>query len=289
MQKYSKVLRFGKQGTKQTIEGNPEVVIMEKLDGANASFKRGEYGTLKCFSRNNELDEHDTLRGFYTWAQETINPDDLLPGEIYFGEWLVRHKIDYGDNEKQFYLFDIFSEETEQYLSFDYVKYEARELGINLAPVFYEGPFQSMEHVESFVGQSKLGEVGEGVVLKNHAYTDRFGNQVFTKIVSDQFAEKSNQKKHKPQKQPDQLDRFIDEYLTKPRVEKMVAKLVDEGVIDEQYGIEDTGTVLKNSASRMADDIIEEEYEDITKVIRKKVGKKYPQVVREVLSQRKEQ
>jgi len=283
MKKYSKVVRHGKKGTHLTIEGNPEVVIMEKLDGANASFKK-EDGVIKCFSRNNEVNEENNLRGFYEWVQENINPQDLKDDAIYFGEWMVKHSIDYPQEVYQnFYLFDVYDEEFEQYIEFKFVKKEAKRLGLNLVPVFYEGEFQSLDHVNSFVGQSNLGDIGEGVVLKNYNYRDKHGGQVFTKIVSDGFAEKAKTKKQKLPQNSNELDDFVDTYLTNARVEKMLNKLVDEGVIDQEYGIEDTGTILKNSGSRIIDDILEEEMDSLIKIVKKKIGKKYPQKVKEVI------
>ena len=49
MKKYNKVVRQGQRGTHLTIQEGSKVIIMEKLDGANASFKK-ENGILKCFS-----------------------------------------------------------------------------------------------------------------------------------------------------------------------------------------------------------------------------------------------
>ena len=284
MKKYTKVVRHGKKDTELTVGANANVVIMEKLDGANASFKNDD-GALTCFSRNQQLGANETLRGFVHYAQANVNPHDLMDGCIYFGEWLVKHKIDYGENANEFYLFDVYSETLGKYLPFEVVKAEADRLNLKLVPVFYEGQYQNEEHAQSFVGKSMLATEGEGIVIKNHDYKDKHGNQLFTKLVSDKFSEMEVPKKKKQQNNPDWLDGFVDAYLTKARVEKTIHKLVDEGVIDENYGIEDTGTVLKNSAGTITDDILEEEYEALTKLVRKKVGKKYPEKVREVLSE----
>ncbi|MEM5599320.1 RNA ligase family protein [Niallia circulans] len=37
----------------------------------------------------------------------------------------------------QFYLFDIYDEDTERYIKFDLVEKQAEKLGLNLCPVFY--------------------------------------------------------------------------------------------------------------------------------------------------------
>lgn len=281
MKKYMDVVRHGKSGTYLTIEGSPYIIVQEKLDGANASFKR-EGDQILCFSRNTQLDESNTLRGFSVWVHKTFKPEDLVEGSIYFGEWLVRHKLDYGENENKFYLFDIYDTETERYISFDLVKHQAEKLGISTVPVFYEGQFQSLEHIQSFVGKSMLGEIGEGVVVKNVAYENKYGNQQFTKIVSDQFAEVAKVKKQTV-KTDDPLTEFINSTVNKARVSKIIHKLVDENILNEDYSIKDMGVILKNTGSKVFDDVVKEELDELLKVLRGKVGKKLPSIVKEVL------
>jgi ATP-dependent RNA circularization protein (DNA/RNA ligase family) len=282
MKKYMDVVRHGKTFTQSTLEGNPQIVIQEKLDGANASFKR-EGDRILCFSRNTQLDEHNTLRGFYNWVQENIKVSDLVDGGTYFGEWLVRHKLNYGENENKFYLFDIYDEETERYISFELVKYQVKILNLNLVPVFYEGAFQSIEHIQSFIGKSILGEVGEGVVVKNVKYEDKHGNQLFTKFVSDAFAEKAQVKKHTVKQPTDQLQEFVNSTVNKARVSKIIHKLVDEGILNEDYAIEDMGTILKNTGTRVFDDVVKEELDELLKVVKSKIGRMLPTIVKEVL------
>ncbi|MGK4040796.1 RNA ligase family protein [Heyndrickxia oleronia] len=283
MKKYQDIVRHGKTGTHLTIEGNPQIVIQEKLDGANASFKFEE-GQLKCFSRNTELDESNTLRGFSVWAREHFKEHEgLADNYIFFGEWLVRHKLSYGENENKFYLFDIYDTEKEEYLPFNKVTSAAEELGLNLVPVFYEGEFQSIEHIQSYVGKSKLGEIGEGVVVKNVNYKNKHGQQQFTKFVSDQFAEMAKTKKHKVNTQKDDLQEFVNATVNKARVSKIVHKLVDEGLLKEDYAIEDMRTILKNTGSKVFDDVIKEELDELLKLLKSKIGRRVPTIVKEVL------
>lgn len=285
MKKYDKITRHGKKRTRLTVKGNPEIVIMEKLDGANSSFRLVD-GGLVCFSRNCRLNEENGLRGFYQWVHKNVDEDKLEEEFIYFGEWLVPHTITYPQEAyNNFYLFDVYNTQTEQYMSIETVKEQAQELGLKLAPIFYHGKFKSLDHVNSFVGESEIGSEGEGVVVKNYSYVDRLGNQVFTKFVSDSFAEKARTKKHNPSKNIGELDDFVDAFLTKPRIEKMLYKLVDENVIGEDFDVTDMGTILKNSASRMAEDILVEELDSLVKIVNKKIGRAYPLAVKEVLSE----
>lgn len=282
MRKYMKIVRYGK-GSINMIKAGEKITVTEKLDGANASFKR-DGDQILCFSRNKQLDEKDTLRGFYNWVYENIVAEDLVEGAVYYGEWLVRHKLDYGENENQFYLFDIYDEELERYCLFKTVEQEAERLNINLVPLLYSGMFQSHEHLESFVGQSKLGEVGEGVVVKNTWATNKHGEQQFFKIVSASFKEMNGVIPKKQKEAPQRLGSdFVEKFLTTGRVEKMLHKLVDEGLLEEDYDVTNMGIILKNMGSRMFDDIMEEEADTLFTDIKQGIGRKLPSLVKEVL------
>lgn len=292
MKKYHKIVRHGKAGTHLTVEGSPKVVVQEKLDGANASFKK-ENGILRVFSRNQELDQHNTLRGFYNWVMENIVPANLLPNMIYYGEWLVKHKVDYGEeNMNQFYLFDVYNEMAEEFCDYEDVEGEAQALGLKLVPVHYIGEAKDFAHLKSFVGKSLLNpEVdAEGVVVKNVDFKSRNGEQVFTKIVSDSFAEMQPQPVAKAPVAPSEERIFVDTFLTEARVEKQLHKLVDEGIVDE-LAIENMGVILKNTGDAIYDDIVLEEIQDFEsdreldeKSIKKAIGKVLPSYVKSILS-----
>jgi ATP-dependent RNA circularization protein (DNA/RNA ligase family) len=283
MKKYMDIVRHGKSGTHLTIEGNPIITITEKIDGANASFKR-EGNKVLAFSRNTQLDEENNLRGFYQWVQQNIIPEALVEDSIYYGEWTAKHKLDYGTNHNKFYLFDIYSEETERYIPFNLVKAQSKKLNINLVPVFYEGQFQSLEHIQSFVGKSHLGEIGEGVVVKNVNYENKYGHQQFTKFVSDSFAEMTKVKKQVINTS-DPLTDFVNSTVNKARVSKIIHKLVDEGLLQEDYAIEDMGSILKNAGTKVFEDVVKEELDELLKTVKSKIGKKLPLIVKEVLAE----
>ncbi|MEM5599321.1 hypothetical protein AAHB53_28640 [Niallia circulans] len=82
------------------------------------------------------------------------------------------------------------------------------------------------------------------------------------------------------------IDEFINNNLTKARVEKILHKLVDEGILEQDYDVTDMGTILKNAGTRVFDDIIEEELDTLLKHVKAKIGKKLPVVVKEVLATR---
>lgn len=266
--KYTDVTRLGHKTTLDVLKEGDQIVIQEKIDGANASFKV-ENGEIFAFSRNTQLSEGNTLGGFYEFAKN-LDADKLLAGVIYFGEWTNAHKVRYPEHEKQFFLYDIYNTHIDKYVNFSMVKDESKRLGLNLVPVFYEGEYQSFEHLQSFVGRTdiggKLGDVdtGEGIVVKNVSYIDRFGNQKFVKLVTDVFREVQKQKAPKdPKRELTQEQQFVDMTVTDARVEKMLYKFVDEGVLDEHFGIEDMGTILKHMNPRILEDILKEESDSL--------------------------
>lgn len=296
MKKYTDIVRLGHKSTRDVLKEGDQIVIWEKADGANASLTR-DGDKIRAFSRNTELSEENNLGGFYQFTQ-SLNVYDLIPGDIYFGEWLNPHKVKYPEHQKKFFMFDIYDSELGQYIHHNIVRLEANRLGLLLMPIFYEGPYISFEHLQSFVGRTDLGGMlgdiptGEGIVVKNVDYRDKWGNQMFVKLVTDKFAEVQKQKPAKdPNRPKTQEEIFAEMTVTRARVEKLMHKLVDENVMtQDEMCIENMGKILKNLSMRVYDDVMKEESDSLPegyddKVVRKEVGKKVPQFVKEVLNE----
>lgn len=292
--KFMDIVRLGHKTTLGVLGENDNIVIQEKIDGANASFRRvGD--ELVAFSRNHQLTPENNLGGFYEFVQGL----DIHIGEglIFFGEWTNPHKVKYPEHQKKFFLYDIYDIESGKYLHFDFVKAIGESLGLNLVPVFYEGKYESFEHLQSFVGKTALGgklgdiETGEGIVVKNPDYVDRFGNQIFVKLVTDAFREVQSQKAPKnPVIELTQEQTFVNQTVTDARVEKFLHKFVDEGILDEHFGIEDMGLILRNMNPRITEDILKEERELLAeeydeKQLSKAVARKVAMTVKKLLAQ----
>ena len=298
IKKYIDVIRYGKLGTGGVIKEGDIITITEKLDGSNASFRLDETNSLgvSCYSRNQPLSEEQTLNGFYNWVKDNIVPikDKLNPNYIYYGEWLLSHTVVYKPKYyKNFYAFSIWDTVAEQYLSDDIVIEEVRKLNIKTTNYFYQGEYISFEHLMSFVGKSDMTlepNTGEGIVVKNVNYIDnRNGEQCFVKLVSDKFSEVVKQKPPKNPNANNVLRSLIMTVLTKPRVEKLLYKLVDDGLLEPDYGIEDMGTILRALGSNVYEDIIKEESELFEQYesdeVKRGVGKNLPNIVKEILKE----
>lgn len=297
IKKYTSIIRYGKSTTVDVLNEGDIISITEKIDGANASFRIDETNELgvSCYSRNCALDRDNTLGGFYNWVGEYIVPlkDKLNPNYIYYGEWLNKHKVVYKEEYyKKFYLFSIWDIKNEKYLGDEIVISEAERLGLTTVNYFYIGKFISYNHLMSFVGKSTMTlepNTGEGIVVKNVSYRDKYGSQCFVKIVSEKFAEVQQQKKPK-NPNIDKVSSLVHSVLTKPRVEKLLFKLIDEGKLKEGFSTKDIGTVLKLLGNAVYEDIMKEEsdmfLEFEEELVRKTVGKNTPKIVKEIIKER---
>ena len=142
----------------------------------------------------------------------------------------------------------------------------------------------------SFVGKSDLTvdpNTGEGIVVKNVNYFDNYGRQCFVKLVSEKFAEVQKQKLPKNPNINNEFVSLMKSVLTTARVEKLLHKLVDEGILKEDYAIKDMGLILKNLGGRVFEDIMKEEsdlfinYEEDK--IKRIIGKNLPNTIKGIL------
>lgn len=263
--KYPKVHRLGKEETDGILIG--EVHIEEKLDGANASIWLDKRGEITCGSRNRELSEG--FDGFVDYVRSDEAISKLLkdhPEFRLYGEWLVRHTISYKETfYKKFYLFDITiakdGEENEEYLSKEEVMQIADDYGIPRPQ--YHGKFNNptLEVINEFVGKTALGEVGEGVVLKNHEFRDAFGNHNHAKVVSEKFKEHNAIVFGGNNKHSDTYGEMyiVNKYINAARVEKIMNKL--QPLIEERLDKQHTPRV----ANTVYHDVLTEEIWEIAK------------------------
>lgn len=301
MKHYPKIKRLSSLKDLEMIFTNEEVEITEKIDGSNASFCLNEldHSKLDCFSRKTELSESSTLNGFYNWVNTNVlaEIDKLNPDYIYFGEWLVKHKINY-DKEcyYKFYLFDIYDRKKDRWLN----TFEKAEEFYNLKNIqdirkivsivtngekVIEKGYQLLDEFSDYMKINKSKEF-EGIVVK--IFDKLYKNEpCFFKIVNPKFEE--IKMKPKAKSSNNNLD-YVSTICTKNRIDKIILKLLDESVItnDDLY-IENMGTLMKIITPKVLEDILEEESDLIEKwklegfvtdkKIKKTVGKITPKFI----------
>lgn len=278
MKKYKDIERL-KDKYAPAFKVGEHITITEKIDGANASIVVNEDGTLTACSRRNELNQNNTLQGFYDFVQTldaSIVSAALTSHYILFGEWLVKHTIRYPENKmKQFYVFDVYDTETEQYMPWDFTKQIAEFIGLKTVPLFYDGPFISWEHIYSFVGKTEMGgePTGEGVVIKSQDRLDNkfSGTPEYVKIVAKEFSEVHQSK---PQKEIDPAkvaakqaaEDLAATIVTARRVEKSIQKLVEDGIVPEDWDEKSLGVIAKHLPRAVYNDCVKEEPETVAQI-----------------------
>ena len=253
------------------------ITITEKIDGSNASIGF-EDGELSCFSRKQKLSPENTLRGFYTFVQ-TLDAEKFreVLGDRYvvFGEWLVSHTIKYPATRlSKFYVFDVWDTEVEQYVPWSVTKDFAAKLGLTTVPLFYDGPFVSWEHVQSFVGKTEMDAepCGEGAVIKSQDRLDNKSSNTppYVKIVAAKFSEVHQSKPHEVD--PEKLaakqaaEALAATIVTERRIEKLIQKAIDEGRLRADWDEKDLGTIAKFLCKDTYADCVKEEPETVAQI-----------------------
>jgi len=225
--------------------------IFSKIDGTNASVWTGYGGKVCAGSRQRELYPKSDNHGFYEAI--TQNPLIIAFLEKYtelrlFGEWLVPHTVKtYRDDAwRKFYVFDVGYNVPDG--GFTYLPYEVYKPLLDEFELDYLAPIARIknptyEKLVSLLDQAtdlvKDGAgPGEGIVVKNYDYYNRYGRMTWAKIVRSEFKEQF----HKAMGPTDiQTKAIIEEkvaldYVTEAMVDKAYANIVSEqGGWSSQY------------------------------------------------------
>ena len=279
MKMYCKIKR--PDNSKEQIEKGEKIIIQEKLDGSNTAIYN-DNGKIRLFSRSQELTGEDGLKGFVSYVRNKEKEIlDYLPnGYVLYGEWLNQGKIEYNSLAKQgkiepYYIFDmakeIINKPTEDediqriFASIEDMKNIAQKIGFKIVPELDVINLNTYEELkEKYVDNQKSALEGtdcirEGIVIKTLDGTKRI------KIVADKFQEV----KHIKNTETKSPYAFLDKYITPMRICKFLTTI---GIKEPQP--ENYNQIFKN-LDTIADDILEEEKEqilkDISRIIKKQV------------------
>jgi len=235
-EKYQHVERFGNTET-EGIE-NGLCYVFPKIDGTNASIWQDD-NKIMAGSRNRELTLTNDNAGFYEWVIKQDNIKSFLndnPTFRLYGEWLVPHTLKTYEESawRKFYVFDVMNESGE-YLDFDtYSKILEEYLITYIQPICtIQNPRLDslMKTLDKNIFLIRDGEgVGEGVVIKNYSYKNRFGRVTWAKIVRNEFKEANKKSFGIPEINQTKMieERFIDDYCIEGLIEKEYNKIVTE-------------------------------------------------------------
>lgn len=238
--KYQHVERYG-----TTEVDNIEIgtcYIFPKIDGTNSSVWLNADGELRAGSRNRELTFDKDNAGFY----EMISKDENIIAYLrkhsthrLFGEFLVPHSLrTYRDDAwKKFYIFDVCVDSDDNEIGLEYLPYEVyqpllEEFGLNyIAPlrIIKNGTYEDFVKVldeNNFLIKDGCG-VGEGIVIKNYDFYNRYGRQTWAKIVTSEFREKHHKAMGAPVVENKMIEQeIVDNFVTSAFVDKEYAKIV---------------------------------------------------------------
>lgn len=168
-----------------------EVVVEEKVDGANLGVSVGPAGGLRAQSRGNYLapgKSHAQWNLLWPWLarrREALE-EGLRGGLMLFGEWCyARHSVEYDALPDWFLAFDIYEIEFRRFWAVDRRNQWLRGRRILPVPEVGRGRFQRGQ-IPSLLGPSRVGHVPmEGVYLRceKEGYL-----QARAKVVSPAFA-----------------------------------------------------------------------------------------------------
>lgn len=228
--KYVHIERFGTDEVDGINVGTCHV--FPKIDGTNASiWNHSELG-IACGSRNRFLAPGaEDNGGFREWATAQDNLRAIVakyPDARFFGEWLIPHSLKtYRDEAwRKFYVFDAV-DSTGRFLHFDEYSAMCKEFSVDFIPCMaqlvnptYETLFTCTER-NTFLINDNQG-VGEGIVIKQYGYQNRFGRCTWAKIVTNSFKDK-NAETFGPVEAE-----IASEFLGRHEVDKIVAKIRTE-------------------------------------------------------------
>lgn len=154
-----------------------EVVVEEKLDGANLGLSLAPDGSLRAQNRGQYLDEPHggQFARLPAWlAQHESGLRTVLqPSLILFGEWCAaRHSLDYGTLPDWFLLFDVYDRSAERFWSSARRNTLATDAGLVTVPRVLAGntSLASLKQlVKDTPSRFRAGQPLEGVVVRRES------------------------------------------------------------------------------------------------------------------------
>jgi hypothetical protein len=239
--KYQHIERLGADEVEGIEFG--ECYIFYKIDGTNGSLW-WEDGELKAGSRNRELSLDNDNANFYN----SVYTDDRYkkyfekyPNHRLWGEWLVPHSLKtYRDSAwRKFYIFDVTYDSAEDdkiYFSYEEYKEFLEGFDIDYIPPIAKVKNPTEDTLIRFLEKSGEflvrdgGGIGEGIVIKNYNYRNKYGRRTWAKIVANEFKEKHRKSMGVGELKTEMSveEKIVEKYCTESFIEKEYSKIVNE-------------------------------------------------------------
>lgn len=177
---------------KQLLNGN--VVIEEKMDGANVGIIRHKSG-FHLQKRGSLVgqSEHEQFGFFHNWANhQNYEKIMALPiGHIVYGELMFAvHSIYYDKLPDYVLVFDVW--DGERYLKYDERAEFCSKHGLSQVPLISRGNYSKLQVEQMVPSQSQYGDVAEGIVVKRYTKNSYYR----AKIVRPEFIKQMEESDH---------------------------------------------------------------------------------------------
>lgn len=246
--KYQHLERFGTTEVAQIELG--ECFIFPKIDGTNASVWLHD-GEIQAGSRTRHLSLEKDNAGFLEWVLKQQNIIEYLnenPNHRLFGEWLVPHSLKTyrEDSWRRFYVFDVVTDRDNEELNhdcdekFNYLHYNDYKPILEKFNIDFIPPLSVIRNsnYEQLVNQLIKNDFliedgkgyGEGIVLKNYDFKNKFGRKTWAKIVTSEFKEKHAKVMGKSTIEGNKMveEEIAEKYVTLALCEKVYSKIENE-------------------------------------------------------------
>ena len=240
--KYQHIEKIGTSEVDNILEG--DVYLFYKIDGTNGCIYLHDDGSLGFGSRNRELSLDNDNGQFMKLMLD--DEDSILklktyftrhPNHIIYGEWLVPQSIRRykADAWRKFYIFDVFDVDKLEYISYDIYSKELEELGLLYIPLLAKLSNPSEDDIKALL--DKTGDflietgIGEGIVIKNYPYRNRYGRQTWAKLLTEDFLSKKRDRRENNTKEKEEFlieHKIIEKYLTVEHIQKERNKLIEK-------------------------------------------------------------
>lgn len=215
--------------------------IFYKIDGTNGSVWWNPKHGVSAGSRNRDLTEGNDNAGFREHVYNNLDiisfyQDESMRRFRLYGEWLVPHSLKTYRNSawNKFYIFDVFDNETNQFVHYDDYKVWLNDFNLGYIPPLAiiknpseEDLYKLLKKTGQFLVEDGKGD-GEGLVIKNYGWKNKFDQVTWAKMVTNEFKEVHHREMGAPEINSSLTyeEMAVRDFLTSAFIQKERAKII---------------------------------------------------------------
>lgn len=228
---YMHVERLGVDEVEGILSGH--CCISTKLDGTSAVVWLDD-GILRVGNRKRVITPDDDNQGCAQYVYSQLQFRSYLeayPTHILYGEFLVKQHIKTYEPTawRKLYVFDVYDVERQSYLPYNEYVEALKEYGIQYIPPIAIIDNPTREDLERCLEESSFlnnGNPGEGIVIHNVDFHNKYGKTVFAKIVRTEFKQSKSMRGGVNKQTVEEA--IVEKFCTPEFIEKEFLKLTSE-------------------------------------------------------------